>query len=299
MAIKIVTHWQNFHIDELFAISFIRLYVDKDLDIIRTRDKNVLNEATKDPNVWVLDVGGEYNPEIKNFDHHQKSFNETWADGTPMSTCGIVWLYLKENNYLSQHMNKETISEIEKRVIINVDKQDNGIEFWREAYFIGLFNRQTNDNEIHNRQFNKALNATTEFFKNLFGDIRNDLKSLKVAEKSVKSSSDFDNVVFMDTNNNKAFSKLTELTDKQICVLPYKSKTTWIIKSLPVKGSSSYSISCPMPSSWRGLSDKDLQDVSDVEGMVFCHKTGFMCVFEGTKEDAISLANKIYLHNNM
>tara|TARA_B100000700_G_scaffold178953_1_gene197618 strand:- start:13842 stop:14744 length:903 start_codon:yes stop_codon:yes gene_type:complete len=296
MSINIVTHWQTFHIDEIFAIAFLKLYVDKDINVTRTRDKSILSKSVQDPDTWVLDVGGEYNPDMKNFDHHQASFSGKWSDGTPYSTCGIVWKYLKENNLLAQHMNKETIQRIEEEVIIKVDKQDNGIEFWKEAAFIGMFNRQTDDQSKQNSQFFKALKSTEEFFKNMFALIRQNIKAEKQVLKVVKKSEEYKNVIFMDSNNKNVFKQLVFHTDKQIAVLPYKSKTSWKIQSLPSKNNA-YDVKCPMPKHWGGLSDKKLQEVSGINGMVFCHKTGFMCVFEGSKEEAIEIANQIYLYN--
>jgi uncharacterized UPF0160 family protein len=291
MSIQIVTHWQKFHIDELFAIVFLKLYVDQDINITRTREPSQLTKFVNDPDVWVLDVGGEYNPDMKNFDHHQATFKKSWSDGTPMSTCGIVWTYLRENNYLSQHMNSETMDRIEKDIIIKVDKQDNGIEHWTEAFFIGLFNRQTDDQKKMHHQFMKALSATEDFYKNFFGYIRQNMKADKNVSKVIKKSEQYAHVVFMDSNNQQIINRLSEYTDKQIVVLPYKGKNTWKIQAITPN--------CHMPKAWRGLSGKQLSDVSGVPNMVFCHKTGFMCVIEADKDTAINVAKQVYAFNQL
>lgn len=296
--IKIVTHWQTFHIDELFAIAFLKMYVDNKVQITRTRDESILSAAKNDPDTWVLDVGGEYNPEMKNFDHHQSTFGLKWEDGTPFSTCGLVWNYLKQNKYLNQHMNNETMKEIEERIIMKVDKQDNGIEFWKEAFFIGIFNRKTDNEEQNFKQFLKALNATEDFYKNLFGIIRQNMKSEKEVIKVVEKSKQYDDIIVMDSNDEATFNKLNEHTDKVLAVIPYRGKDTFKIQSISFIGNS-YSMKCPMPKEWNGLSGEELEKVSGVKGMVFSHKSGFMCVFNGTKEEAIKLAQQVVMYNKV
>jgi uncharacterized UPF0160 family protein len=41
--------------------------------IVRTRDEEILKKLD-----LLCDVGAEFNPETKRFDHHQKSFNHHW-----------------------------------------------------------------------------------------------------------------------------------------------------------------------------------------------------------------------------
>ena len=295
MSIKIVTHSQHFHIDELFAIVFLKMYVDKNIDVVRTRDEKLLSEYKTDKDVWVIDVGGEYDPEMKNFDHHQKSFKGAWEDGTPLSSCGLIWHYLKENNLLSQHMNGETIDKIEKDIVKKVDKQDNGIEFWQEAYFISIYNTKTNDEKKLKYSFDRALEVTNDFYKNLFGVIRRSLRAEREVKKVIDKSKEFENVIVMDSHNMDMMKILHSYTDKTIAVLPYKGKEIWKICS--ITNGNSFSKRSEMPKDWLGLSGKKLETVSGVKGLEFCHKAGFMCVYKGLKEEAINIANNIYLYN--
>lgn len=295
--INIVTHWQNFHIDEIFAIVLLKVYLDPDITITRTREQEKLKQACADPDVFVIDVGGDYNPSLKNFDHHQAQFQDTWDDGTPFSSCGLIWRWLKEQGAFKGCMNTETIREMEERFIKRVDKQDNGIEYWNETTFITIYNRKAN-NDVQDIQFQRALSVAEDFYRNMFGAIRNDIKSHKEAVKAIQQSEYLNNVIVMKSNNEFAFKKLNTLSNKKIAVLPYKGKSVWKIQSLP-KINESYSMQCPMPKEWRGLSHKELEYVSGIKGMVFCHKTGFMCVFEGDLESAINIANDIYLYNSI
>lgn len=66
----VVTHNGLFHGDEVAAVALLRL-LHPNLTTVRTRDRMILSAALKDPDVWVLDVGGDFAPEKRNFDHHQ------------------------------------------------------------------------------------------------------------------------------------------------------------------------------------------------------------------------------------
>src|ERR1700675_3827265 len=80
------THDGSFHADEVTACSLLLLFdrIDRNL-IRRTRNPQILAECD-----YVCDVGGEYNPERRRFDHHQIDYQGTF------SSAGMVLLYLKE-----------------------------------------------------------------------------------------------------------------------------------------------------------------------------------------------------------
>lgn len=65
---KILTHAGVFHADEVLAIATIKSLFSYEIPIERVNE--VSEEDMQDPQVLVLDIGGEYNPELGNFDHH-------------------------------------------------------------------------------------------------------------------------------------------------------------------------------------------------------------------------------------
>ncbi len=68
--IYVATHDGVFHSDEVFSVALLRLFYNN-IDIIRTRDGGILEKAVENPEAFVLDVGGQYDPAKRNFDHHQ------------------------------------------------------------------------------------------------------------------------------------------------------------------------------------------------------------------------------------
>lgn len=73
------THSGTFHCDEVLAVYMLSKHPDFcNHKILRTRDQTLLDQCDV-----VVDVGSEFNPEKKRFDHHQKTFNETFASLRP------------------------------------------------------------------------------------------------------------------------------------------------------------------------------------------------------------------------
>ena len=65
----IITHPGSAHFDEFFAISLIlSVHDDKTFEIFR---REPLEDELRNPDIWVVDIGGQHNEKLKNFDHHQ------------------------------------------------------------------------------------------------------------------------------------------------------------------------------------------------------------------------------------
>ena len=102
------THSDTFHCDEVLACTML-LYTDqyKDCAIVRTRDQEVLNTLD-----ILVDVGSDYIPETLRFDHHQKTFTDTWDNtnekykGIRLSSAGLIY----------RHFGREVIYNITKQI---------------------------------------------------------------------------------------------------------------------------------------------------------------------------------------
>lgn len=93
---KIGTHNGTFHCDEVLACFMLRLLPQyKDAEIIRTRDPALLAQCDV-----VVDVGGEFDPKKHRYDHHQRSFTDTFHSLCPekpwetkLSSAGLVYVH--------------------------------------------------------------------------------------------------------------------------------------------------------------------------------------------------------------
>lgn len=81
----IATHSGKFHADDVWGVSVLDVLYP-DCELIRTRDMERINAAA-----FAVDVGGEWNPSIGRFDHHQKGFDGARLSGVVYASAGLVW----------------------------------------------------------------------------------------------------------------------------------------------------------------------------------------------------------------
>lgn len=65
----IITHPGSAHFDEFFAICLVLAKHSDKKFVIERREPSAAE--LDNPDIWVIDIGGRYEPALKNFDHHQ------------------------------------------------------------------------------------------------------------------------------------------------------------------------------------------------------------------------------------
>lgn len=295
----IVTHNRHFHTDELMAIVLLHVYFfnNEKYEIIRTRDEKVIKEHQDNKDSFVIDVGFTYDESNKCFDHHQIDFQLKWDNGTPLSSCGLIWKWLKDQKILHQKMNKEMMKIIENNLIILVDAHDNGIELWKEGYFLTIYNRKHDDENVMNKQFNRALGAAIDYYHNFLSSLKREINEEKEISKNLLKYKDEKYAVFPSLYKS-APVVTSDDPNKKLIIMPH-SKGKWMIQSVPISRGQNFELRCPMPEHWRGLKDKDLVEVSEIDSLIFVHKSGFLAIMEGTIDDAIKLSKNIILYNEV
>lgn len=289
--IKIITHHQNFHVDEVMAIALLLKYYVKNekYEIIRTRESYVLKESKLNPNIFVIDVGGEYDCTLKNFDHHQQDKSLVWDDGTPLSSCGLVWKWLRKTKKLNQFMNEETMNKVEEELIKLIDAHDNG-DYWAYAAVINGFNRK--DNSRQDYKFLQALNCASQFYDNFFYNLRNLIKGEKEMKKAIDKSKDFEELIISDCKISGSAVMAAKMSKKSLIAYP-RTKDSWIIEAVSKLDNNKFY----MPLKWRGLTEETIKKDTGIDNLIFCHKNGHLCMLSGTKEDLIRVSNIITQYN--
>lgn len=134
---KIYKRWclsGHFHADEALAISLLRLHPTyRTSTLLRTRDPSLLETCHT-----VVDVGGEYDPSINRYDHHQRSFNTTFINRpTKLSSAGLIWLHFGKPIIAAESRLAEDSPEVQilweklyDSFIEAIDANDNGISLY-------------------------------------------------------------------------------------------------------------------------------------------------------------------------
>lgn len=270
--IKVVTHNRKFHLDEVFANALLLVFLKTDARLVtyRTRDLAEIENFQNDENVFVIDVGLQYDEKKLNFDHHQKNFNERWEDGTLMSSCGLVWKYLKDNNHLTQHMDKEMVTVFEESFIKKIDNHDNGVEFVKDLDFILMYNRNHHDNAVMDKQYISALLVARDYLHNLMAKFKADRRANKDFNNVLNSFKDKKYIIF--DNNNRSYVDMLKEYEFDYYAMPH-SAGKFLVKALNNKA---------MPKEMHGKSDFEMNGFK----FDFCHKNGFMCVIK-TNQDKL------------
>lgn len=293
---KVITHSQQFHLDELMAVALLDLYVfnGQKFEIIRTRDKAIVAAGQLEPDTFVVDVGLKYDPAMRNFDHHQNDESLCWTDGVLLSSCGMVWKWLRDSKILNQKMNAETMDIFERDFIRRVDMQDNGVAKFNDCNFLVMYNRKPDDPRAQDEQFMRALKAAKAHLINYFAYVRGNMKAEKSIVKAVKNSEQYKDIVVCDSNIKDAAKRVAQLTDKKMIVYPH-SQGAWAIETVPLNVNDDYSKKVPAPKEWLGLSGEELETASGIKGLFFCHKGAFITMFRGELYEAIKVARVMIL----
>lgn len=270
--------------------------------VIRSRSPDLLDLGKANPNVFVLDVGGELDETNLNFDHHQASMTRAWDNGTPLSSTGLIWKWLRENGSLSEYT-PEQLNEIEASLIEPLDAHDNGVRISEYGQVVEGFNRsREEDPNIQLTQFEKALEFCRNVLDNRIYAAIQHVAAMEILTRAWKEhQAKGKPYVLLDEQlpSSNGTELLQKISNGQALMLGLPGKDTrYSLVSLPV-GDDRFASICPVPESWRGRMDFTV----DLGGpqpnrVVFAHKTGFMCVIEGTASQAIPVVEYIVANNS-
>ena len=280
-----ITHSGTFHADEVMA-SVILLNKFGSMKIYRT------NKVTKE-DAFIYDVGfGE-------FDHHGIDFNETRDNGIKYASCGLVWRRFENDivNKLNVEDKEAFVQTIDKNLIMDIDRDDNGQSLKNEPEvksqtipsLIASFNPAWNDLTSENESFLKAVDFANTIFNNMIEKMVAKEKARKIVEEKIEESNDGILILdcYMPWKDIVLSSQNPKAKDILYAVFPSKRGGYNVVATPVLPGS--FDVKKPFPSSWAGKENNELQTISGVKTITFCHKNLFICACD-TYEDAIKIA---------
>lgn len=271
------THDGAFHADEVTACALLLLFnfINED-KIVRTRDHDKLQKCE-----YVCDVGGFYDESKKLFDHHQIEYQG------PMSSAGMILLYLKNQNILSE----KEYDYFNHSLILGVDAHDNG----QDPQILGLCTYsniissfipipQDVEKEVMDKGFFEALHFSLEFLKRITKKFHYTHECQELVAAAMKTNQRYllfdKSIPWLDL----FFELGGEKHPAEFVVMP--SGDHWKLRAIPPNYEKRMQTRKPLPLAWAGLLDEDLKKASKIHGAIFCHKGRFISVWQ-TKEDAL------------
>lgn len=282
----IVTHDGKFHPDDVLSVATLLLPHPK-ANIIRTRDIRLMNSAN-----IVVDVGGQYDPENGYFDHHQRNFDLKRENGIPYSSFGLVW-----KKYGMQICNDaEVATEVDRVLVQPIDADDNVIEVNEDRPIFTLSDAlsifeptatESNLREDLDKAFKAAVNFAQAILKRVIAHAEITIKHRQQVLAKIAATDDKRIIVFQ---SHIEWEETIIANSPETFYVVYPDKTgTWRVKCVR-KNLISFENRKDLPRHWAGLSGRELEEASGVEGALFAHKNGYMCKAE-TLHDALNLAN--------
>lgn len=271
------THDGSFHADEVTACSLLLLFdrIDRSL-IRRTRDPEILAQCD-----YVCDVGGQYNPEKRRFDHHQIDYQGN------LSSAGMILLYLKNKNIIDTH----TYDFFNRSLIMGVDAHDNGVsklEMGTTSFSQVVSNFLPIEYSASDEEMESAFSLAVDFVLGHLERMQKrfvyQIKCQTLVKEAMLQGGYalvFDQSIPWIEN---FFDLGGEVHPAQFVIMP--SGKHWKLRGIPPNLAERMQVRRPLPKQWGGQRDETLQKLTGIQGAIFCHKGLFISIWE-TKEDAL------------
>ena len=284
----IVTHNGNFHADDVFSIAALKSIIPS-FKLIRTRDLDVIAQAD-----MVIDVGGEYDAATDRFDHHQRGGAGERENGIPYSSFGLIWQ--KYGIEICQG-NRDVAKAVDSGLVSTIDAIDCGhVEGIYEgislSQTIGMFNPTWQEDADFDACFNEAVDFASRVLKRFIASANGGISAKALVAKAIENAED-PRVVVLEKYT--PWKRTVHALSEEALYVVYPSQTgQWRIQTVPVE-LGSFEDRKPLPKQWAGLSDNDLQEVTNIHDAMFCHNGCFIAgaeSFESTMKMAAIAVNE-------
>jgi uncharacterized UPF0160 family protein len=314
------THDGSFHCDEVLGCALLhRTARFANADVVRTRDPAKLAECD-----IVIDVSGECVPESMKFDHHQRSFTETFSDDktlTRLSSAGLVYKHFgkeilaKAVEGMGAEADVETLFPlVYDKFVEAVDAIDNGVSQYDTdapsryvnntglASRVGSLNPSWNEEstpEIQMERFAKGMEIAYADFENCVRYlVRSWLPARAIIEEAVEGRTSVHpsgKIIKLSTvapwkEHLFQVEEAQGIAGETLYVLYQDSRGGWRVQCVP-PSLGSFACRKALPEPWRGVRDDALSEATGIEGCIFVHASGFIGGCK-TYEGALALATK-------
>ena len=306
----IITHSGAFHADEVLGVCLVKyLPFVKNYVIVRSRN----NEVWKLADI-ILDVGSEFIKEEMKYDHHMSDFKETFNNdySVKLSAAGLIYKFHGKDiikNILNiwqkceQYCDDKTINQIYNHIyktfIHYVDCIDNGVNQYPNVEDRVFINNTSYNNRIsrlnpsilnsndQSIQFLEALKVANEEFLDVIKYlVYIYIPGYKYVLESYQKRFEFHKsgeVLYMDfglswKEHLNEIEKEYNNDGKQnsIKFVIFKTeKEGYRVSTVPIT-LGSFEFRKGIYSNWRGVDREQLKKISELDDIVFVHRSGFI-----------------------
>ena len=260
------THAGSFHSDDVFATAFLQI-LQPEIEVHR------IFNVTSDLDGIIYDIGcGE-------FDHHQKD-KRYRENGVPYAAFGLLW-----EKFGTLIMDEENVLKFDEKFIQALDLSDNTGCDNDLAFAISDFNPKWDEEKETDEAFFEAVEFAKGILKRRFSKIESNAKACKIVKAELEELPD--DIEIFELQQDVPWKAAVK--DTQIKYVIYKSnRGGFNIQCVPSDEDKDV-LKKALPEKWRGKTQEELEEITNVKGFRFCHTSGFLCATE-TIEGARKIA---------
>lgn len=303
----ICTHHGTFHADEAMACAMLKCLPEyASMPILRTRSQAEIDQAS-----IVVDVGATYEPEKHRYDHHQRSFTDTYSEayaGIKLSSAGLVFKHFGAEvvralcGPLEPRASQAILAKTYDSLIRELDAQDNGVAVADEPRYrfcthlgarVGRLNpswQEPSSPEIENARFKEAAKlAAKELCDVVCGYCGGWLPARTIVEEALEKRKEVHpsgevlrlprfcpwQEHLFDLEEEAKAAGAPESAPLTKYVIFQDSRAGWRVQAVP-KARGSFENRLSLPKAWCGVRDQQLSELSGIPGCVFVHAAGFI-----------------------
>ena len=289
-----ITHSGTMHTDDIFSTAFLDLYLGN-IKVFRTT--NIPLDIDK--NVIIYDLGRG------KFDHHQEDALKR-ENGITYCGFGLLWKEFGKDFLEKRNIEKvdEVFNAFDKDLVEAIDADDNGMFPKIEASYkvktlsevFKLFNPGYKSGQKETEQFKKAVNFAKAIIEeellSVIGKVIAKEQVLKALEKKENHT------IFLEEYMPYEQTILQEESANDVYFAVYPSnRGGYGIKTIPIS-QEDHTKRLDFPASWAGLVDQELEEISGIKGLKFCHATRFLATCDTLETAKIVIEKTINQSND-
>ncbi len=265
-----LTHAGKFHADDVFSSAFLKI-INPKIRIVR------VTEVPEGFEGLVFDIGRG------KFDHHQEKA-EIRENGVPYAAFGLLWReygqsFLEESGCPREDSAAET-AHFDEHFIQPLDADDNTGCGCQLAGAIGAFNPVWDSDAKTDDCFEEAVTVAEKILRRQLEGILAEQRGKSLVREALASEKD--RVVVLP----RFAPWKSVLVPSDALFVVYPSKRGGFSAQAVPKSQGSEEMKCSFPKRWAGKENAELQKISGIASLRFCHKGRFL-VSTGKEEDAL------------
>lgn len=292
----LVTHSGGFHADELLSsVVLTRLFPQAEL--LRSRDRKSIAPAA---HKIIYDVGGTYDGEAQIFDHHQRP-GPLRGDGQPFSSFGLIWAHYGRAYLAEMDVPKDDVeaihAEFDAKFVLPIDLLDNGamepsvagpLSILTLPALLGSLKPVFDDPSptADDDAFFGALPIARSFVE---AQVRNLAAKVRSRDIVIKAIAKAGSSPILELPMGMPYrAALDQAEADHMLFVIHPRGDDWTLNGIKLSNDT-FEQRADLPAAWAGLTDKELEETSGVQGAKFCHNARFIAV-ASTREAILKMA---------